>query len=295
MPVARVELWLAIALVAAIGGCGAPAPRCAIASRSPSGPPLLWRVERPGGAPVWLYGTIHDAGAGDVPRAAWTALDGAAAFASELGNREPDPRKLAEIARLPWGQVLDQMLPADDWWELVNAMLGEMREDELRHARPWFALIRLNARMAQSPRPSMDVALAEHARERRIAVEHLESWEQQLDSLAESVTAADLSAAIHGRHAVACELARLRAAYRESDVPALARMLAGTARSAAEVAERNRRWLPQIERYLAGGGGFVAVGLGHMLGEDGLPALLERAGYSVQGPRGEVPSRAGPE
>jgi uncharacterized protein YbaP (TraB family) len=174
------------------------------------------------------------------------------------------------------------MLPADDWWDLVNALLGVMTEEELRRARPWFALVRLNSHMARSPRPSMDVALAEHARKRKIAVEGLESWHEQLASLDASVTAADLSAAIHDRRTVACELARLRAAYRAADMPVLARMLAGTARSSAKLVERNRRWMPQLERYLSGGGAFVAVGLGHLLGDDGLPALLARAGYTVE-------------
>ena len=30
-----------------------------------------------------------------------------------------------------------------------------------------------------------------------------------------------------------------------------------------------------------GNGGFVAVGLGHLLGDSGLPAMFERAGYRV--------------
>jgi uncharacterized protein YbaP (TraB family) len=47
------------------------------------------------------------------------------------------------------------------------------------------------------------------------------------------------------------------------------------------LADRNRRWAPRIERYLEHGGGFVAVGLGHLLGERGLPTMLERAGYRV--------------
>jgi len=131
----------------------------------------------------WLYGTIHDAGRGEVSPGAWHALDSAAVFVSEFGDAELDPQRLAAIARLPWGRGLDQLLPADDWWELATALLGAMSEDELRHARPWFALVKLRSRMGQSPTPSMDVAMAEHGRARQIAVAALESWEDQLTAL----------------------------------------------------------------------------------------------------------------
>jgi uncharacterized protein YbaP (TraB family) len=255
-------------------------------------PPLLWRVQRAEGAAVWLYGTIHDAGAQDVPAAVWTTLDAAPVFVSELGDDEPDPHKLAELARLPWGKVLDQMLPADDWWDLVTAMQGDMREDDLRHARPWLAMVRLRAHMARSPKPSMDVAFAERARRRGVAVERLESWDDQLTALDASITVGDLSAAIHARSAVACELAQLRSAYRASDLSVLTTLLVAPVRSPALLADRNRRWLPAIERHLAGGGAFIAVGLGHLLGADGLLATLERAGYTVSRETAPKMSRA---
>lgn len=298
----RLRIAAVLAVAGAAGAlstaaCAPAAPACPIvapatARAGPHPAPLLWRVEREGGPPGWLYGTIHDAGAGDVPAAAWRALDDSPVFVSELGDGEPDPARLAALARLPWGQVLDRLLPADDWWELVEAMLGAMTQDELRHARPWFALVRLRAHMARSPRPAMDEALAEHARGRGIAVEPLESWQDQLGALDASVTPADLSRAIHARRAVACQLAQLRAAYRASDLPALTAMLVeplqgqgpgqqpGPPPDDPLLAGRNRRWLPRIERRLAGGG-FIAVGLGHLLGDAGLLAALERAGYRV--------------
>jgi uncharacterized protein YbaP (TraB family) len=280
-----------VAVVAIATACAASPPRCELPAMAPRGAPLMWRVQRSGGAVVWLYGTVHDSGAADVPAAAWAALDAAAVFASELGVQEPDPRLLAEHARLPWGQVLDRMLPADDWWELVTAMAGAMSEDQLRHARPWFALLRLRSHVARSPRPSMDFALAERARARGIAVESLESWQQQVAALSTAVTVADLSAAIHARHTVACELARLRAAYAAGDLAALTRMLVIPGRSDELLDERNRRWLPQIERYLADRGAFIAVGLGHLLGDAGLLVTLERAGYTVER-RADLQARA---
>lgn len=281
MPRRLAPLAAQVALVAAIvGACGRAPPVCSTPAAAARGAPLLWRVER-GAGTVWLYGTIHDAGADAVAPAVWQRLDAAPRFASELGGDAPDAAELTRLARLPWGRVLDAMLPADDWWALVEAMLGAMQEDELRHARPWFALVRLHAHLASSPRPSMDDALAARAGDRGVPVDALESWRDQLTALDAAVGPRELSQAIHARRSFACEVDRLRAAYRASDLPALTALLLDPLRGDPLLVERNHRWLAQIERYLDGGGGFVAVGLGHLLGDDGLLALLAREGARI--------------
>jgi uncharacterized protein len=51
---------------------------------------------------------------------------------------------------------------------------------------------------------------------------------------------------------------------------------------AALVTRRNRAWLPAVEALLAAGEtGLVVVGALHLVGPEGLPALLEQAGYRV--------------
>jgi uncharacterized protein len=280
-PAAPAAVVAAVALAGAIAcACGSAPPVCPMPAAAAPGPPLLWRVER-GAGTVWLYGTIHDAGADEVPPVVWQRLDTAPRFASELGGDAPDAAELTQLARLPWGHVLDAMLPANDWWELVDAMLGAMTADELRHARPWFALVRLHAQLARSPKPAMDDALAARAADRGVPVDALEPWRDQLTALDAAVGARELSQAIHARKSFACEVDRLRAAYRASDLPALTAQLLEPLRGDRLLVERNRRWLSQIERYLDGSGGFVAVGLGHLLGDDGLLALLARDGASV--------------
>ncbi len=46
---------------------------------------------------------------------------------------------------------------------------------------------------------------------------------------------------------------------------------------------RNENWVVQIEDELKGSGtDFIAVGAGHLVGEDGVPAMLKAKGYSVK-------------
>ena len=49
--------------------------------------------------------------------------------------------------------------------------------------------------------------------------------------------------------------------------------------------ERNRRFADRIEQMAKGDRRiFVVVGVGHLVGPDGVPALLRRDGFKVEGP-----------
>jgi uncharacterized protein YbaP (TraB family) len=51
------------------------------------------------------------------------------------------------------------------------------------------------------------------------------------------------------------------------------------------VVDRNARWMATLSKRLAGKGRtVVVVGVGHLVGEDGLPSRLRALGYSVEGP-----------
>jgi uncharacterized protein YbaP (TraB family) len=47
------------------------------------------------------------------------------------------------------------------------------------------------------------------------------------------------------------------------------------------LSDRNRAWIPQLEKILADGEAFIAVGADHTRGADGVPALLLEKGYQV--------------
>ena len=46
--------------------------------------------------------------------------------------------------------------------------------------------------------------------------------------------------------------------------------------------ERNENWVPQVEKCLSDNAGcFIVVGAAHLVGRDGLPALLAKKGLKV--------------
>jgi uncharacterized protein YbaP (TraB family) len=75
------------------------------------------------------------------------------------------------------------------------------------------------------------------------------------------------------------------------DVAGLDREALGPLRKASPdlfrriVSDRNQRWLSSLRRRLSGRGKtVVVVGVGHLIGPEGLPARLRALGYSVKGP-----------
>ena len=87
------------------------------------------------------------------------------------------------------------------------------------------------------------------------------------------------------------EFADLVKAWMAGDLSALDREALAPLKAAAPglfrrlVTERNARWTQALDQRLKGKGRtVVVVGVGHLIGEGGLPARLRALGYSVKGP-----------
>jgi hypothetical protein len=271
------------AVIAVVAVACAPKRQCVLPpiAAEARGPAFLWKVHK-GGDALWLYGTIHDAGMEAVPLVAREALEKSVRLVSELGDQTPDRDRFRELARIASGPGIDQQLPASDWYDLRDALLGRIREDDLRRAKPWYAMTLLTTHMTPSPGPSMDVLLAKRAQELAMPVEHLETWDEQLTALDHAVGIADLQEAVRARKTMTCDLARLRSSYEAGDIATMQALLVVPRTEATMLTARNLKWMPKLETYFAQGGAFVAVGLGHLLGEHGLPAMFQRAGYTVE-------------
>ena len=184
--------WLAVFAIVVAASCAKPQD-CKLQPVPPGahGGAFLWKAHK-GGDVVWLYGTIHDASLEAVPPVAKSAMENSVRLVSELGDAEPDHDLWIKYARIANGPGIDQQLPAGDWYDLRDALLGVIKEDDLRRAQPWYAMTLLSTHMAPMAEHSMDSEFAERAKELAMPVEALETWEEQMSALAKAVDVADL-------------------------------------------------------------------------------------------------------
>lgn len=276
---------LALALAGALAACGAPAEDW------PPPSPALWEVTGPDGQRGWLFGTIHSLPDGVKWRT--PALDAAIGQAgvlvvevANLGEGEVGAKAFAEASTEAGLPPLLQRLPERDRPALARALeRAGLDEDDFADTETWgAALIVANRTKSGDSANGVDRALLEAG----LPVAGLEGYARQFalfDELAEAdqaellrLTAAD--AARDGRQA---QLAWLTGDLAALERDELAGVLADPELREALLARRNRAWTGPIAELIdAGRRPLVAVGAGHMIGEDGLPALLATRGYRVR-------------
>lgn len=282
-------LFLAALLLAA------PLPARSDAARFERG--LLWRIERPGIAPSYLFGTLHadDDRILAIPPAARRAFTRASGFALEMVNDEPAIRRYraAMVTRQP---QLAATLGAEDFARVAER-LGERGVPVEARARfkPWAALLVL----LQPPGPSgiiLDHLLLQDAEKLGKTITALETIDEQIavfDGMAEATQIALLRHVLGRQDAIPEAVRALIAAYLAGDLAAMwqaDRAAMGDAPGLAAhngifldrlLYERNRRFAERLTPLLRRGGVFAAFGALHLYGDRGVPALLRAQGWRV--------------
>lgn len=265
--------------------------------------PPVWIV-RDADSEVVLFGSIHVL----PPGLAWRpkALDRALAEAQDLWFELPSgPAAEAEVARLaatlgilPPGQSLFRLLPAEDAALLIKVARSHGVEPaNLDRLEPWLAEVALAG--AAYRKSGADTANGVEAQVSGSAPESIrrEAFEtpaqqirlfdeaplpEQLASLRETLRELDTDPQAYDK---------LVRAWMAGDVRGLDEEALQPLRQASPsvfrrlVSDRNARWVDALDLRLKGRGKtVVVVGVGHLVGDEGLPARLRALGYSVTGP-----------
>jgi len=162
--------------------------------------------------------------------------------------------------------------------------------------KPWLAMITLSVAIMQKEgydaSSGVEEAVLERAQSEKDKIAYLESAEYQIRALAslnEAEILADFDASLEEYEDFGDYSERVIGAWVKGDLAALERETVTEMRKEAPdafrilIKNRNRNWAEEIEKLMAGDQDyFIAVGAGHLLGEDSVISLLEKRGIKVE-------------
>lgn len=256
-------------------------------------PLFLWEVSHPdqaGRAPDYLAGTIHVSWPKGTALSADTlqALKACNHFVMEADHTKVTSQALAPWLWLPNGQRNSGRLQQGLWTALLDKLRSSgYSADVADRLAPWF-LINLLANPAKDPLRTVDTLLRQAAHDCGHSMSFLEEPTDQFRMLAGfPLSYYDRQLAdLDGIRAYHDQLTTL---YDQGDLAGLQALTIPetSARQHPEVYEamlfvRNRRWLPQLEQHLQRHDAFIAVGIGHLVGEQGLLHQLAVRGYRIR-------------
>lgn len=266
---------------------------------------FFWKVESPDGAGgnAHLLGSIHF-GRADfrLDPAILKAFAGSDALVMELDPEDVTPERMSalllEMGLLPEGEKLSDVISPETYHDLAEALQrAGYPIAGLDPFEPWVAIIALSGIAMQSGGLSREQGIESQFLERagtRMEIIGLETPEEQMalfDNMSLDLQEEILRGLVSESEALRYETNAIVEAWLRGDTERLAEIaLIGSdddegarAFHQAMYVERNRSMAREISALVdLGGEWFVVIGAAHMVGDGGIPALLEERGYLVR-------------
>ena len=289
-----------VATHTAANPCAKPTPAAAavdtrVSEAIPFGKGLLWKIERSGNEPSYLFGTLHleSPRVTKLPKQVHQVFSQARSFTTEVVMHPAARAFYASSIQLPADKELRAYLDNDLYDRLVKLSEDQYQISEpiLSKLKPWVVFTYLSR-----PRPvtgrTLDNVLEELAMKQRKSVDGLESIEEivnVMDTLPLDDQIAILEDSICNYDTIVKQWSELIELYLQRD---LAGLVALNMRPHDDEAlfealmertlyQRNRRMVERMQELLKEGEAFIGVGALHLPGERGLLALLQSRGFSV--------------
>jgi len=288
---------LGLSVLTGLPALGADAPPVIHAT------PAMWIAHGPKGT-AYLLGSVHvlpDDIDWQTPQIL-AAVKRANVFVFEI-NMDSDYRRmvartLSEEEMMPISLSLPSLFDSQmraDWHAAV--MHTGINADALVMMRPWRAARELEAAMSGHiplyASEGVDNKIYNMASGRGAPVQGLETAEAGLSAFKRDATPGNEMALLRrAMHDAAVRpiapFAKLLEAWERGDPQALLASMPDMQNPAVRkpmLDDRNRAWLPKIEKMLNKRGTyFITVGAAHLVGPNGVPNLLRADGYKVDGP-----------
>ena len=260
---------------------------------------FAWKATRGAGV-VYLVGSVHMLTTDFYPLA--PSLD--AAFKdSDLLVEEADLNEMLSPntqfsmlskGMLPAGQTIDKVVSPATLALINQHSGGALPLEALKQFKPWFLAMTLEALEWQSAGFDASLGLDKHffdrAQTEGKSIQGLETTDFQI-SLFDGMTMDQqdrfLAETLKGVDKEKASVARLTGAWKAGDAATIERLVMADVKSDPVVYDRllvsrNKTWLPKIEALLSRPRhAFVVVGAAHLVGPDGLVAMLKAKGYQL--------------
>lgn len=265
-------------------------------------PVMLWTVTDGAGSTAYLVGSIH-ALTSDVyplPQAMDEALLQSKVLVEEiLLDEAAEPALATQMlskATLPQGTTLQRLISPQQYAQ-VTAFAGRsgLPMTMVRQLKPWMVAILLSmATLTQAgydPAKGIDRYFFDKARAAGMPVRALESIDDQigrLDGLSTDEQVLLLSEMVSEADALVRDVGTMVTRWRMGDAAGLASLLRPSMHAFPGLEERllierNRAWVPPIERCVRERQGcLVVVGAAHLVGRDSVVSLLRGRGLQVR-------------
>jgi len=251
---------------------------------------------------VYLAGSVHLLKANDaaLPPAFDRAYAGSRTLVMELDLGKVDPMQAAgwmmEHGTLPEGSTLRQAIGEERYrrvsTEATRLGMPMQMADQLA---PWVLGLQLMeleyAQLGFDSQSGVEQQLEQRAQADGKSTSGLETIEQQLgvfETLTPEQQAKFLDLVVTEMHDVGSDTQAVVTAWRAGDSAKLAALLGDEYKSFPAlyrtlVSDRNKRWVPQIERLLKERENyFVVVGALHLVGDGGLLELMRKDGFKAE-------------
>ena len=243
--------------------------------------PFLYEVNGPKG-PSYLLGTLHVGVTAetDLPRYAWQRFHSSSTLVMETDPSAVDDSELLAAAKAADGRNLENLLPRAQWTNLTAILHKQYTPDQIRAMSPQFVMNTLLVAFAPG-RGYMDLTLAQKAHKAGKRIESLEDTKYQLTVFKKATNDDRKLVRFLGQlDKKQTYLEDLVVSYRMGDSVEIESFI-DRHEDESKRAERGKTWMDKIESYIANGGAFIAVGVGHLLGKDNLIDLLRAKGHEI--------------
>ncbi|MEK1888120.1 MAG: TraB/GumN family protein [Phyllobacterium sp.] len=280
------------------------------AATTENGKGLLWKLEKPGVKPSYLFGTMHLTDPrvlklSDAAEAAYKGADTVVIETDEVLDPKAPMKILAEAPELMMftdTTTLDKLIPKDKV-DIVKSALQErgISLSAVNRMQPWMLTSMLAMPACELARTKggtafLDIKLAQEARAAGKKIAGLETMKDQLSAMASLPTQFHIDGLMETLAlgpSLADVFETMTVLYRNGDISMIFPLMRSVSPDGVEtggnyaafeetmVNARNRVMADRASSLIDQGNAFIAVGALHLPGNEGLVSLLRSKGYEV--------------